>query len=238
MNGNAWRVQQQVRNAWDDAIHRLQQISQATTVRPTSSSQIIALDQKVPSDVVKLIIGPVVFNLCERPNQSQARLFIVMQGWLSFQGPNFRAKPFQTRDFGTAVAYFRFKSNQLDHIFGAHYDIDEHDYRHPVFHGQLTPKMDFGSHVQDHFQHDCQIVNRMGNILRTVRIPTAQMDVFSVLIQICADHLIGQSPAPSVTKAFQQMRTACDFFTGAAHRMTFLNTAPATACYRSTHWYN
>ena len=237
-NRNAFRVEKRARDAWDDAIYRLQKMSQATTVRPKSGAQLVILDQNGPPDVVNLNIGPVVFNIQERPDRHRLNLYVVVEGWLSFEWSNFKTLPFQTRNFGTKVAYFRSKPNQLEHIFGAHYDMDEKDFRHPVFHAQLTSQMAFRSYIQNHSQQNCQIVDHMNGIIRTVRIPTAQMDVFSVLMQLCADHLIGRNPGQEVTKAFQEMRTACSFFVGAAHKMNFLNTAPAASCYRSTHWYN
>ena len=238
MKRDEWRVQQRVENAWNDATYRLQQISQATIIHPKSSSQIISLDDSAPTGVVKLTIAPVVFNLNERPNQSRANLFIVVNGWLSFQTVDLKEKPLLTADYGTEVGYFRSKPKQLDHIFGVHYDMDERDYRHPVFHGQLASRAEFGDYIRKHFHRDCEIVDHMSKVLHTARIPTAQMDVFSVLTQICADHLIGPKPTKHVTGAFRQMRTACDFFLDAAHGMPFLSREQAASCYRAIHWYN
>jgi hypothetical protein len=74
-------------------------------------------------------------------------------------------------------------------------------------------------------------------LLRNVRTPSAQMDIFSVIAQICADHLIHEKSGIEVRQAFAKMRSECNFFIGAAHRMTYLNADVAPICYRSTHWY-
>ena len=237
MNGDAWRVRQRVIDAWNDAIYGLRQMSQASNVLPASPFEIFILAKDAPDDTVKLTVGPVVFNVKERPNRRAPDLFIVVKGWLSFEGADFSTLPMKTKDFGTKVAYFRSKPGTLEHIYGAHYDMDEVKFGHPVFHTQLGPQVEFGTTIGNLFGDDGQVVDYMGKILRTVRTPSAQMDVFSVLTQICADHLMGEQPASEVRDAFQRMRNACDFLVGAAHRMTFLNSGSAVGCYRSTHWY-
>jgi hypothetical protein len=63
------------------------------------------------------------------------------------------------------------------------------------------------------------------------------MDVFSVFTQICADHLVYAKSSQEVKDAFDALRSSCNFFYGAAHRLTYLNSLPASSCYRSTHWY-
>ena len=238
MNKNAWRVQREVETAWSRAIHHLKQISQSSVVRPQTPAQVFALDTDAPDDIVKLSVGPVVFHVNERPSRPGPNLFIVVTGWISFEGPHFKTPPFRTRDFGTEVAYFRVKRDRLEHIFGAHYDMDDSDYRHPVFHAQLASRTESINHVRSLFSQDRQVTDNMNKVFRTVRIPTAQMDVFSVLIQVCADHLIGQQPAPTTTSAFEEMKSAASFFLGAANRFEYLHAAPAPYCYRASHWYN
>ncbi|MCY4560059.1 MAG: hypothetical protein OXF79_27605 [Chloroflexi bacterium] len=238
MNRDAWRVLREVQTAWTQAIHHVKQICQSSDVRPQMPAQVFTLDTNAADDYVKLSVGPVVFHVNERPSRPGPNLFIVVTGWMSFEGPNFKTLPFHTRDFGTEVAYFRVKQDRLEHIFAAHYDMDDSDYRHPVFHAQLASHMDSSEHVRSFFSQDREVTNNMNKVLRTVRIPTAQMDVFSVLIQVCADHLIGQQPAPSTTSAFEDLKTASSFFVGAGNRFEYLHTAPAPNCYRASHWYN
>ena len=238
MNRNALRVQHRVNNAWNNAIYGLKQMDQSSTVRPQEAMEIFTFANDAPDNVVKLIVGPVVFKVHERPNHRAPDLFIVVKGWLSFEGPDFSACPLKTKDFGTEVAYFRSKADTLEHIYGAHYDMDEESLGHPVFHTQFSPQIEFGTDIQVLFRLNYDVVNRMEKILGTVRTPSAQMDVFSVVTQICADHLMNEQSGTAVINAFRRMRKACDFLVGAAHRMAFLNTAPAIKCYRSTHWYH
>ncbi len=237
MNRNAKRVRQRVIDAWNDAIYALRQLSQASNVLPTSPFEIFKFDENAPADTVKLTVSPVVFNVKVRPNRRTANLFIVVEGWLSFEGPDFSTTSLKTKGFGTKVAYFRSKDGTLEHIYGAHYDMDEVSFGHPVFHTQIRSQVEFGTTIGNLFGLDGRADNCMGTILRTVRTPSAQMDVFSVLTQICADHLMDDQPAWEVRDAFQRMRNACGFLVGAAHRMAFLNTGSAIGCYRSTHWY-
>lgn len=238
MHKDAWRVRQQVQTAWGHAIHHLRQISQSATVRPQTAEEIFQLDQNAPDDVVKLSIAPTVFFVNERASRAGPNLFIVVDGWLSFEGPDFRAQPFRTKEFGTQVAYFRAKRNSLDHVFGAHYDMDESDYRHPVFHAQLASRLQSAEHVRSLFTQNQQTYDGMANVFRTARIPTAQMDIFSVLVQICADHLIGPQPAPATTSAFENLKNTVGFLVGAAHKVNYLSSLPASSCYRGSHWYN
>jgi hypothetical protein len=115
--------------------------------------------------------------------------------------------------------------------------MDEVKSGHPVFHVQFGSQLSFGESVKNVFRIEDDIIDCIGNILGTVRIPSAQMDVFSIITQICADHLMGENSGPEVKRAFRKIREECDFLVGAAHRMQFLNEQPAIGCYRSTHWY-
>ena len=216
----------------------MQKMYQASVVKPSSAYEIFRIDPAAGPDEVKLLVGPIVFNVPERPNRAKADLYIVVQGWLSFEGPDYKAAPLKTKNFGTQVGYFRSKAGALEHVYGAHYDMDEVRPGHPVFHAQIAPQLAFGGNVRDQFSVEGDVVGDMGNILKTVRTPCAQMDVFAVMTQICADHLIWKDSSVEVMGAFKGLRVSCDFLVGAAHRLAYLNVEPATQCYRSTHWYD
>ena len=231
------RVLRQVQTGWDKAVHGMAQMNQSSLIRPQTAYNIFRLDKNAPDQVVKVDVGPIVFYVPERPNHRGPDLFIVVKGWLTFEGPDFRTLPLKTKDFGTEVAYFRSKASGLEHVYGAHYDMDEVRAGHPVFHAQIGAQMEFGANVQELFGLDTQVTNKMESILGTVRTPSAQMDVFSVITQICADHLMGEAAPDEVSGAFKGLRKASEFLIGAAHRLAYLNSAPAIDCYRSTHWY-
>ena len=228
---------QRVDNAWQAATYGLQQMNQASSVMPSGAFQACRIDTGASNDVVKIDFGPVVFNVPERPNHRSPDLFIVVRGWLTFSGPNFTQLPLSTRTFGTEVGYFRQRDGRLEHVYGAHFDMDETGPGHPVFHVQFGSQSAFGVAVQDLFKRDEIVVDCTGTILGTVRTPTAQMDIFSVLTQICADHLTWRDSGEEVKTAFANLRQTCNFLVGAAHRLPYLSDPHAANCYRASHWY-
>lgn len=238
MDRDAAVVQQRVHAAWDAMRSGLQKIFPASDVRPTQPLEVFALVAGVGEDEVKFNVRPVVFKVPERATRQDSNLYVALKGWLSFEGPDFRTTPLRTKSFGTQVGYFRSKQGALEHVYGAHYDLDEATAGHPVFHAQVSPQMDMLADVNERFRKTfAEPLDSVRPLLANVRTPCAQMDVFSVVLQICADHLIHAGSPPQVQETFAKMRTACNFFIGAAHRMAYLNVPPASTCYRSTHWY-
>lgn len=237
MHKDTFRVIQRVQNAWTAAIYQMQKMYQASNVRPSGLTDIFKHDPRAQEDEVGILVGPVVINVPERPNHRSSDLYIVVKGWIRFEGPNFKDVPLKTKNFGTEIGYFRLKGNVLEHVYGAHYDMDETRFGHPVFHAQIGPQVEFGEQLKEIFSLQNDITNPLQGLLGTVRTPSAQMDVFAVLIQICADHLLWKDSSTEVKEAFGSVRTACNFLIGAAHRLDFLRTEQAVNCYRSTHWY-
>ena len=102
----------------------------------------------------------------------------------------------------------------LEHVYGAHYDMDEASFGHPVFHSQLGPQVEFGSTIGELFRHDGQVVNYMGkNPPHRTKRPRRRWMSFSVLTQICADHLMGEQPASEdkgrLSSNAQRLRLPC-----------------------------
>nr|WP_314122998.1 hypothetical protein [uncultured Brevundimonas sp.] len=238
MNREAHRVQSRVHTAWSKALLGLRQMDQSAAIRPDSAFDVFKLDQNAPDDVVKLNVGPIVLNVPERANRGRSDLYVVVEGWLVFEGDFAAASPLQTKSYGTNVAYFKRKGDDLEQVYGAHYDMDEVRFGHPVFHAQIGTNLDLAQSVKALFRLDLNVVSRMGSILGNVRLPSAQMDVFAAITQICADHLVGQNSAADVRRAFDDLRGASDFLVGAAHRLDYLNGAIAANCYQSRHWYS
>ena len=237
MNRETLRVARKVHQAWINAIESMKRMNQASIVRPQIPDQIFTLDRDVPADVIKFEIQPVVFRVPERANDKAANLFIVISGWLSFEATGRREECIKTRDFGTKVGYFRRKGDQLEHIYGAHYDMDVAGKGHPVFHAQVGSQMEIGESIETQFRIDDVRVDYLAKVSSSIRTPTAQMDVFSVFAQICADHLMREDSAKEVERAFERTRSVCGFFVGAAHRFAFLQEREVIECYRSLHWY-
>ena len=241
-------IQNDIHIAWQGIRTAIAQMDPSSQVRPANATDIFSPDGA--SAEPKFNVGPVVFHLPERAsdatrarrpsatNAGESKLYIAISGWLCFGVPLATDARRTTLRFGTQVGYFRVKGNQLVHIYGVHYDMDEKLPAHPVFHGQMSSQVEFGTHVSRLFHLQLDIGDDLpGALLRNVRTPTAQMDVFSVITQIGADHLVSEASGPEVHAAFTQLRESCDFFMGAAGRLASLNSLPATHCYRSTHWY-
>lgn len=238
VNKHSSRALKLIGEAWTEVIYRMSQMNQASLIKPKTHSEIFTLDEGAPDDEVKLNFGPIVFNVPERPNKDTPNLFVVVKGWLIIEPPEVGQKNLRTKNFGTEVAYFRKKEKNLAHIYGAHFDMDEHSPGHPIFHAQFGPKQDFIGAIHDLFKRDEEILNQVGEMLRTVRTPTAQMDIFSVITQICADHLMNKDSGHDVKNAFAQLRESSNILIGAAHRLPFLSDASAARCYRASHWYD
>lgn len=96
--------------------------------------------------------------------------------------------------YGTEIGYFRQTQasdplSDLLPITGYHYDFDcdGKKYNHPVFHAQ--PKIKAGDRyigLKPHITHRGYPVH---DEIRTIRIPTPQMDIFSAIVMILADHV-------------------------------------------------
>lgn len=237
MNRHSRLVQRHLIEAWDAVRLGLRTMYPVSDVRPNSGFEVFVLSDNGGEDETKFDVNPIIFNVPERATRQDPNLFIALKGWLSFEAPGSDTDSLRTKSFGTEIGYFRSKHDVLEHVYGAHYEIDEHKPGHPVFHAQISPQMGLLAHVNDHFRRSWAAEDRVRYILRNIRTPCAQMDVFSVIAQICADHLIHNESGPEVHRAFSRMRASCDFFVGAAHRMEYLSSAAARNCYRSTHWY-
>lgn len=236
MTPSELHVQRQMNQAWDAVRAALGKMLPASDARPIAGLEIFKCVEGLGNQV-KFEVKPVVFKVPERATARDANLYIAIKGWLSFAGPDYRQQ-LQTKAFSTEIGYFRLKDGKIEHVYGAHYDIDETTPGHPVFHSQISTKMDLLAHVKEQFGKDSESnEDRVQFVLRNVRTPSAQMDVFSVIAQVCADHLIHEKSGLEVRQAFAKMRSQCDFFVGAAYRMDYLNANIAPTCYRSTHWY-
>jgi hypothetical protein len=48
----------------------------------------------------------------------------------------------------------------------------------------------FSTHVHEQYGIEGGVSDCLAGVLKTVRLPTAQMDMFSLFLQLCADHLL------------------------------------------------
>ena len=190
----------------------------------------------------RIDVQPVAFFLPEKPSHGQPDLYVVMSGSLTvIRDESAYPTNWLTTSYATRVGYFKVRSgrqeNTLRHVFGVHYDHDEELPGHPVFHSQMSSQRQLVGGLTSHFRLPSQITDDIPTwLLGYVRIPTAQMDPFSVITQLGADHLCGDG-RDAANRELTKLRAACDFVRGRADSLPFLNDGIAPQCYRSTHWY-
>jgi hypothetical protein len=221
-------------NALRAELHRLHQIAE---VRPDDVDVFQSLDEST-DDAAFVELRPVVFNLPERATHTDNNLYIVVQGRLSFDRRKFREeRRLLTHRFATEAAYFRRSIDSLTHVFGAHFDFSADEVGHPVFHVQFKSFAELGEHVRQQYRVDLPITDAVKGVLKTVRIPTAQMDVFSLFVQICADHLLHKDSNEEEIEAFDTLLAKSRFCQGAGFQFARLGSDEARVCYRARHWY-
>lgn len=233
-------AQTQLATAWDAVLVNLRRMSSSVDIKPNSSSAVFVHNGDAPADVIRFDVNPVIIVLPVRANNLRQKIYVAVKGFLSFETAGVGNDPLRTNSFGTKIGYFRDKNQAAEHVYGAHYDIHENAPGHPVFHAHIEQQMELLGAVDQHFRTGWTATNTndlVRTVLNRVRTPTAQMDLFSVIVQLCADHLIHEGSGQEVLDAFSNLLAASNFFVGAAHRMAFLNANGAPGCYRSTHWY-
>jgi hypothetical protein len=209
----------------------------ALDTRPDDGYGIFSLvDYPKVQGQVQFNIAPVTFNVPERADSS-SDLYIVAEGriYLDYEALEKESR-LSTVGFATQVGYFRLTiDGKLCHVYGAHYDFSEDEIGHPVFHGQMKSFNEHGALVSETFTLDCESTDLIKGVLRNVRVPTAQMDFFSVILQICADHLISADSGEDQKDAFNQLREASRSLQGAGHLWPQLKDV--SICMKSHHWY-
>ena len=125
----------------------------------------------------------------------------------------------------------------MEHVLGIHFDFDLNKYGHPVFHSQLKSFESFAACIFQNFDLDLKVDNYVLRLPKRVRVPTAQMDVLSFILQVCADHMVSTSNQSSTLGLFNELLITSEVLIGAGHRAERLACDAAARCYRSLHWY-
>src|SRR5215218_4719682 len=176
---------------WDHLKAEIQRLKPSVEIRPSDGFAIFRPVDGGDPGIASFDLARVVFNLPERADRSRTDLFVAVEGQLSFRRSQDRGREsLATHAFATKVAYFRRSANCLTHVYGAHYDFSLSEVGHPVFHGQMRSYLELAEGIRQHFGINHEVVDNVRGLLRTVRVPTAQMDAFSLFVQLCADHLL------------------------------------------------
>jgi len=213
---------------WDKIRGIVTRMNPSVTVNPQMGNELFTV---TPNQHIHVDVNPIRFYVPEKAKRVTPNLHIVIAGCIEFDGTS---EDLRTTRFSTQVAYVRAKQSRFEHVYGTHYDQSLDDLGHPVFHAQISSMIDLTSSIPG-----CEsgaVVDKVGPILSNVRTPTPQMDVFSAVLQICADHLLWRDSEEGVRHAFDDLREHCAFFTGSGHLMNRFTPAMAECC-RSTHWY-
>jgi hypothetical protein len=224
---------------WDHLKAELERLNSAAEVRPGDGYGVFQLVEGVSPAIVSFVLSQVVFNLPERANDHSTDLFVVVEGGLSFRRRDFAEQAIlATQEFRTKVAYFRRSPNCLTHVYGAHYDFSLRELGHPVFHGQVRNYPELSESIKVHYGVDHEVDDLVKGLLKTVRVPTAHMDIFSLFLQLCADHLLYTDSGPEEKAAFDSLLQRSAFCRGAAFQVPRLGSEEARTCYRARHWYD
>jgi hypothetical protein len=234
------KIQRALVLQWEAVRACIERLNNSAKVEPSDP---LGLFKIIESDanVVEFEIGRTLLIFPERANDTSTQMHIVITGRLSIDKIHFQAHgQIRTVNFKSEAGYFRLKRDgTLQHVFGAHYDLTEDEIGHPAFHAQLKSFLDFADVVKCRYESSTlNVTNEMNNVLKTVRLPSAQMDYYSVLIQAIADHLISQSHSTTENIAtFRDLLAKNKSIQGRAYQIPRLQAQNAITCYRSVHWY-
>jgi hypothetical protein len=223
---------------WDEVKAALQKMNSSAAVRPDNGWSVFEEVTSPSEELVSFNLRPVVFNLPERANHSSTDLFVAVEGRLTFRRDEFcRKSHLVTHDFFTRAGYFRQTQEGVQHIYGAHYDLSRDELGHPVFHAQMKSFCNLLTNVREYYELGDNVEDCIEGMLKTVRLPTAQMDIFSFFLQICADHLLYSASGKEEREAFNVLLERNTFLQGAGFQFDRLGTESASSCYRARHWY-
>jgi hypothetical protein len=239
MDRESYRVFSLLTKEWSEVVATLQKMNPRAEVRPTDPWSAFDVMTSAAENTIRVRLNPVVFNLPERADDLNLQLYITVDGYVTFDRDLFIASGvMRTREFGTRVAYFRAMNSGLKHVFGVHYDFSRDEIGHPVFHAQMRSLSAFSGHVRELYTvGGDSLEDSIEGVLKTVRVPTAQMDMFSLFLQVCADHLLHAASGVEERDAFNAFLERSAFLQGAGFQFGRLGTDAARVCYRARHWY-
>lgn len=223
---------------WDEVVSVLGRLRPSAQVRPADGWTVVRPVFEPPNDIVGFDFGPAVFNVPERATHVDLQLYIVVEGRLRFRRDRFTNQNLLvTESFDTRAAYFRSTAQGAHHIYGSHYEFTLDQLGHPVFHSQMRSYAELWAVVREQYGANGDAADLVKGILQTVRVPTAQMDVFSFFLQLCADHLLSEHPGPEECEAFYALLEKSSSIRGAGYQAARLVAEAAQSCYRARHWY-
>lgn len=220
-------------------VETVQRLDQAASFTPYSGYDVFRpVYGESTDEIVTFDVGPVTINLPVRGQAGGHDLYVVFQGKIGLDVQAVRQSgQLRTRSFKSRLGYFSQVKDTLEHVFGVHCDLDTERLAHPAFHAQLVSfGQEFLPYVQEQvpvpLEHD-----RMAGVLHGVRIPTAQLDFFAIIVQLAADHLLWQKSGDDERNGFNDLLNLDRQVKGLTPEITSMRNAAARPCHRAAHWY-
>jgi len=233
------KIQQALVRHWQDFEGEVSRLNGLASIKPNDGYRVFDYTD-TDDHVANFQLNPFVVNIPERATDVTNDLFVVIKARLSIDRAHFDAEgKVRTLNFATQAAYFRLKGNVLNHVYGAHYDFAANEVGHPVFHGQMRSFIEFAEVIKGgpYGLEGAEVNDVVSGILKTVRLPSAQMDVFSFLLQLVADHLLSSDSSEDDKTRFRELLERSKDIQGLGAQMARLQVPPANFCYRAVHWY-
>ena len=229
-----------INRAWSAVYARIRRLDSNVTIKPKMSADIFVIDDQV-QDGIHFKIKPIVLTVPQKiASRSGRRLYVVVEGKIVFT-PEQRSGLFTTSSFATNIGYFRETGDKIQHVYGAHFDFEPNLVAHPVFHSQIASNIGLFDVVRRYHYNIMELQpgpDLMKQVLGNVRLPTAQMDFFAVLLQVCSDHLINGNLDKSQHSDYEKLRKDSSFFLGYGANHTGLLNSRSDKCHRSPYWYD
>jgi hypothetical protein len=230
----------------DRAVNQVWNVLQAELpkmggdARPKHAADAFAV-VSVDAAGIRLRVNPISFRVKEKAGSSGLLIYVTIEGDVLFS-PNCTRQNLLTTQFATRVGYFReVDAQRLKHVFGVHYDYDGLLQAHPVYHSQMASMVSFIDHINRLYNTAFEPIADEDDLVRgllgNVRIPTAQMDPFSVFVQVVGDHLVSDASDPAVAAAFSNVRRSMAAFRSDPDAAPRLQQVLNLNCFRSHHWY-
>lgn len=238
MNRHELTMRRALLEQWGILQHGLKELRYAAEIIPSDGQSVILHQNTSISEPIRFSLEPSVFKLPERGHSGVLDIYVVIKGLMEFDRARWsNENKLQTVKFSTRAAYFRHKKGNLEHIYGAHYDFSTDQVGHPAFHAQMNSFQELHEYVNSRFGTSAPVRDYMSNVLRTVRVPSAQMDFFSLFLQLIADHLLHEESNELELEVFNNLIKRGMNLQGAGSLVPSLSRPGASECYRSTHWY-
>lgn len=155
------------------------------------------------------------------------------------------------KSYGTQISYCASldsnKPDELTSIMGYHYDVslDEKSCNHPVFHAQQNSKLFRSIFDEDKrapystYIRNTQCIGLDNPVeIRTIRIPTPQMDAISAIFMVLADYIVKTKNDEHNEKFTELLNKANDIILPVNFEpLTCFNRELMDASLRITNWY-